>query len=144
MWSNKDKKKKQNKDLKSFWGLDDNESEQVEEGKYDIWNFEYTYNNLPTHSWYYGMALLAAPTFANHFWNKGGWIQNRANTLTFWCMFAQVFPRFQDYSVFSVIPSVYADGFANKNIHPVKADPSAQGFFAFLSIVSNASSKILF
>ena len=83
------------------------------------------------------MALLAAPTFANHFWNKGGWIQNRANTLTFWCMFAQVFPRFQDYSVFSVIPSIYADGFANKNIHPVKADPSAQGFFAFLSIVAN-------
>ena len=34
-------------------------------------------------------------------WNKGGWIQNRANTLALWCMFAQVFPMFQDYSVFS-------------------------------------------
>ena len=34
-------------------------------------------------------------------WNKGGWIQNRANTLALWCMFAQVVPAFQDYSQFS-------------------------------------------
>ena len=52
-------------------------------------------------------------------------------------MFSQVFPKFQDYSVFSVIPSVYKDGFVNKDIHPVKADPTAHGFFAVLSIVSN-------
>ena len=25
---------------------------------YDLWNFEYTYNCLPTHSWYCGLALL--------------------------------------------------------------------------------------
>ncbi len=69
---------------------------------YDLWNFCYTYNCLPTHAWYCGLALLLAPTAANFFWNKGGWIQNRANTLALWCMFAQVFPMFQDYSVFSV------------------------------------------
>ena len=69
---------------------------------YDVWNFCYTYNCLPTHAWYCGLALLLAPTVANFFWNKGGWIQNRANTLALWCMFAQVFPMFQDYSVFSV------------------------------------------
>lgn len=69
---------------------------------YDLWNFCYTYNCLPTHAWYCGLALLLAPTVANLFWNKGGWIQNRANTLALWCMFAQVFPMFQDYSVFSV------------------------------------------
>ncbi|WP_297566431.1 DUF5692 family protein [uncultured Arcanobacterium sp.] len=68
---------------------------------YDLWNFCYTYNCLPTHAWYCGVALLLAPTVANAFWNKGGWIQNRANTLALWCMFAQVFPMFQDYSVFS-------------------------------------------
>ena len=28
---------------------------------YDLWNFEYTYNCLPTHSWYCGLALLLAP-----------------------------------------------------------------------------------
>ncbi|MBQ8216438.1 MAG: hypothetical protein IJZ91_00600, partial [Oscillospiraceae bacterium] len=59
---------------------------------YDIWNFQYTYLNLPTHAWYCGLALLLAPTVANALWNKGGWIQNRANTLALWCMFAQVFP----------------------------------------------------
>ena len=63
---------------------------------YDIWNFEYTYLNLPTHSWYCGLALLLAPTFAAAVWNKGGWIQNSANTLAIWCMFAQVFPLFQE------------------------------------------------
>ncbi|MDY5584385.1 MAG: DUF5692 family protein [Arcanobacterium sp.] len=68
---------------------------------YDLWNFAYTYNCLPTHSFYCGLALLLAPTVANAFWNKGGWIQNRAFTLAIWCMFAQVYPRFQDYSVFS-------------------------------------------
>mgnify|MGYP007124150228 CR=1 FL=1 len=61
---------------------------------YDLWNFCYTYNCLPTHAWYCGLALLLAPTVANFFWNKGGWIQNRANTLALWCMFAQVFPMF--------------------------------------------------
>ena len=69
---------------------------------YDLWNFCYTYNCLPTHAWYCGLALLLAPTVAAMLWNKGGWIQNRAFTLAIWCMFAQVFPAFQDYSVFSV------------------------------------------
>ena len=104
---------------------------------YDIWNFEYTYNNLPTHSWYCGVALLLAPTFANHFWNKGGWIQNRANTLTFWCMFAQVYPSFIDSSVFKVIPSIYKDGFMNKDVEPKEADPSAQGLLAVISLIVN-------
>lgn len=69
-------------------------------GAYDIWNFCYTYNCLPHHAWYCGLALLLAPTVANALWNKGGWIQNRANTLAIWCMFAQVFPAFQEESVF--------------------------------------------
>ena len=69
---------------------------------YDLWNFCYTYNCLPTHAWYCGFALLLAPTVANALWNKGGWIQNRANTLAIWCMFAQTVPMFQDYSNFSV------------------------------------------
>ncbi len=71
---------------------------------YDIWNFTYTYNNLPTHTWYCGVALLLAPTFANALWNKGGWIQNRANTLAIWCMFAQVVPLFQVDGIFATLP----------------------------------------
>ena len=109
---------------------------------YDVWNFEYTYLNLPTHSWYCGVALLLAPTFAAAVWNKGGWIQNRANTLAIWCMFAQVVPAFQDYSKFSVLPSVYGDpydavGYMDASIRPITAHPQAQGVIAVASIVTN-------
>ena len=76
------------------------------------------------------------------FWNKGGWIQNRANTLATWCMFAQVFPKFQDYSVFSVIPSLYADGFMDPAVHPTLADPRAGGVVAVLSILINAGALV--
>ena len=104
---------------------------------YDLWNFEYTYNNLPTHSWYCGVALLLAPTVANALWNKGGWIQNRANTLALWCMFAQVFPLFQDRGVFAVIPSLYADGFMDASIHPTLVNPVPQGVIALIALAAN-------
>ncbi len=38
---------------------------------YDIWNFCYTYNCLPTHSWFCGFALLLAPTVAAFIWEQG-------------------------------------------------------------------------
>lgn len=104
---------------------------------YDLWNFEYTYNNLPTHAWYCGLALLLAPTFANALWNKGGWIQNRANTLALWCMFAQVFPLFQDASIFTTLPVVYADGFMDPTIHPTLANPVPQGVVAIIALAVN-------
>lgn len=63
---------------------------------YDIWNFAYTYNCLPTHSWYCGFALLLAPTLCSFTIGKGAWLQHRAQTLAIWCMFAQTFPAFQD------------------------------------------------
>ena len=104
---------------------------------YDIWNFCYTYNCLPTHSWYCGLALLLAPTVAGMLWNKGGWIQNRANTLALWCMFAQVFPLFQDDSVFSTITSVYANGFMDPAVRPTAANPTAQGVISIVALVVN-------
>lgn len=104
---------------------------------YDVWNFEYTYLNLPTHSWYCGFALLLAPTVAAMFWNKGGWIQNRANTLATWCMFAQVFPLFQDSSVFSALPVMYSDGIMDPNVHPQSVAPHTMGVVAVLSILIN-------
>ena len=105
---------------------------------YDLWNFEYTYNNLPTHAWYCGFALLLAPTVANALWNKGGWIQNRANTLALWCMFAQVFPLFQDASRFTTIPVLYSDGFMDAATRPSTADPRMQGVIALLALAANA------
>lgn len=108
---------------------------------YDLWNFEYTYNNLPTHAWYCGLALLLAPTFANALWNKGGWIQNRANTLALWCMFAQVFPLFQDNSIFTVISSVYPVGFdiakATADTMPESANPTMQGLISIAALAAN-------
>ncbi|MCI8614647.1 hypothetical protein D7V94_16055 [Parablautia intestinalis] len=107
---------------------------------YDIWNFQYTYLNLPTHSWYCGFALLLAPTVANALWNKGGWIQNRANTLALWCMFAQVFPLFQDASRFTTVSSVYGAGGAAAafgEAMPTTANPAAQGIISVISIVVN-------
>lgn len=109
---------------------------------YDIWNFAYTYFNLPTHSWYCGLALLLAPTFANKFWNKGAWIQNRANTLAIWCMFAQVFPLFQVGTKFAVIPSLYGSEFSSglelsQATQPAYADPRMQGIIAIMALTAN-------
>ena len=107
---------------------------------YDIWNFQYTYLNLPTHSWYCGLALLLAPTFAAALWNKGGWIQNRANTLALWCMFAQVFPLFQDASRFTTVTYVYGQGgiaAAMGSSMPTIAEPTAQGIISVLSFAVN-------
>ena len=63
------------------------------------------------------MALLLAPTIAALLWNRGGWIQNRANTLALWCMFAQVFPLFQEtfkdgrqWFSWAVLPVQYPQG----------------------------------
>lgn len=127
---------------------------------YDIWNFQYTYANLPTHTWYCGFALLLAPTFANALWNKGGWIQNRANTLGMWCMFAQVVPTFQISKKFSVLPSLYAGAgelkacdlydkamaVYNSGVNTagdviasfgITADPRAQGIVSILALFAN-------
>ncbi len=78
---------------------------------YDVWNFAYTYNCLPNHSWYCGFALLLAPTLCAFTVGKGAWLQHRAQTLALWCMFAQTFPMFQDAGMFRVDstynPAVY-------------------------------------
>jgi len=73
---------------------------------YDLWNFTYTYNCIPTHSFYAGLALLLAPTLCAFTLGKGAWLQHRAQTLAIWCMFAQTFPLFQD-SGFQMVRSAY-------------------------------------
>ena len=69
---------------------------------YDLWNFTYTYNCIPSHSWYAGLALLIAPTLCAFTVGKGAWLQHRAQTLAIWCMFAQTFPSFLDSSKYMV------------------------------------------
>lgn len=78
---------------------------------YDLWNFAYTYNCLPGHAWYCGLALLLAPTLCAFTLGKGAWLQHRAHTLAIWCMFAQTFPHFQDVGKYAVSstynPTIY-------------------------------------
>lgn len=69
---------------------------------YDLWNFAYTYNCIPDHSWYAGIALLIAPTMTAFTVGKGAWLQHRAQTLAIWCMFAQTFPSFIDAGIYAV------------------------------------------
>jgi hypothetical protein len=69
---------------------------------YDLWNFTYTYDAIPTHSFYAGLAMLLAPTLCAFTIGKGAWLQHRAQTLAIWCMFAQTFPSFQDEGIFEV------------------------------------------
>ena len=52
-------------------------------------------------------------------------------------MFAQVFPLFQDKSIFSVIPVLYSDGVMDSATHPATADPKVMGFIAVLAIATN-------
>lgn len=115
---------------------------------YDIWNFAYTYNCLPTHSWFCGVALLLAPTVAALLWNKGGWIMNRANTLCIWCMFAQVFPLFQETFAdgtrvfpWATIPKQYKDGTLNGIAagNSVNADPAAMTVVSVLALIVNVA-----
>uniref|UniRef100_A0A7C3HX35 Uncharacterized protein n=1 Tax=Gracilinema caldarium TaxID=215591 RepID=A0A7C3HX35_9SPIR len=70
---------------------------------YDLWNFTYVYNCLPTHSWYAGFALLFAATLCAFTLGKGAWLQHRAATLAIWCMFAQTFPKFLDQGATMVV-----------------------------------------
>lgn len=72
---------------------------------YDLWNFAYTYNCLPGHSWYCGFALLLAPTLCAFTVGKGAWLQHRAQTLAIWCMFAQTLPSFIDQGAYAVASS---------------------------------------
>ena len=69
---------------------------------YDLWNYAYTYNCIPEHSFYAGLALLLSCTVPAFFIKKGAWLQHRAQTLGIWCMFAMTFPSFIDTSKFAV------------------------------------------
>lgn len=109
---------------------------------YDVWNFAYTYNCLPTHSWFCGVALLLAPTIAALGWNKGGWIMNRANTLAIWCMYAQVFPLFQLITQdgtkafpWVTLPVLYKDG----SLQGIAAGTATNADPTMMTIVSAAA-----
>jgi hypothetical protein len=115
---------------------------------YDLWNFAYTYNCLPGHSWYCGLALLIAPTICAFTVGKGAWLQHRAQTLALWCMFAQTFPMFIDQGPFAVqsvasaqiAAAVKGMALTQEGIYPVlSANPDTTALFvvSLLALLSN-------
>ncbi|MEN9918157.1 MAG: hypothetical protein RL662_593 [Bacteroidota bacterium] len=58
---------------------------------YDVWNFAYIYNCIPT-SAFFGLAVLLACTIPCLLIKKGTWVQARAFTLTAWMMLLFTFP----------------------------------------------------
>ena len=69
---------------------------------YDFWNFAYTYNCIPNHSWYAGLILLLSSLIPFILIKRGVWLQHRAFTLAFWMMFAMSYPSFIDNSEYAV------------------------------------------
>jgi len=60
---------------------------------HSVWSFAYIYINDSAEAWFY-LAVIIAPAFANAIFNRGGWLQNRAQTLTLWLMLSQTVPVF--------------------------------------------------
>ena len=76
---------------------------------------------------------------------------NRANTLCIWCMFAQVFPLFQETMSdgtqiypWATLPVQYADGTLNGITagSSVNADPTAMTVVSALALILNAAALI--
>lgn len=61
---------------------------------YGIWNISYVYSCAPGNSFYSGFALNIAATVPALLWAKGTWMQNRAQTLSFWMMWVMTMPAF--------------------------------------------------
>src|SRR5690625_166400 len=61
---------------------------------YGVWNIAYVYACAPGNAFYSGFALNIAATVPALLWAKGTWMQNRAQTLTFWMMWVMTAPHF--------------------------------------------------
>ncbi len=72
---------------------------------YGIWNMSYVYNCIPERSFYAGVALVGASTFAAFVGSRGVWLQHRAQTLALWAMFTLTFPNYSNTEYFNIIPT---------------------------------------
>lgn len=90
---------------------------------YDIWNVAYCYNSISTRAMYAGVAIIIACTICELFFQKGAWLQHRAQTLALFAMFSLVVD-YQQFAIFS-ITSTY--------------DVKALYAMSLLSLIVNAS-----
>jgi hypothetical protein len=72
---------------------------------YGIWNMSYVYNCIPDRSFYAGVVLIGASTFAAFIGTKGLWLQHRAQTLALWAMFTLTVPLYATTQFFDIIPT---------------------------------------
>ena len=72
---------------------------------YGIWNMSYVYNCIPDRSFYAGVTLIAASTFAAFVGTKGLWLQHRAQTLALWAMFSLTFPDYALSGLLDIVPT---------------------------------------
>lgn len=72
---------------------------------YGIWNMSYVYNCIPDRSFYAGVVLITASTFAAFIGTKGLWLQHRAQTLALWAMFTLTFPLYATTQFFDIVPT---------------------------------------
>lgn len=70
---------------------------------YGIWNMSYVYNCIPERSFYAGVVLIGASTFAAFFKTKGIWLQHRAQTLALFAMFTLTFPGYSNTKYFNIV-----------------------------------------
>ncbi len=71
---------------------------------YSVWNAAYCYNAISTRAMYAGIAILIACAVNEFFFQRGAWLQHRAQTLALFAMFSMVVD-YQQYDAFAITSS---------------------------------------
>ena len=99
---------------------------------YDLWNFEYTYNNLPTHAWYCGLALLLALPLPMLFGIKAaGYRTELIGFMVYVCRYFRCFRMPADLPLYRYC--MQTDLWMNCPTRPAAANPTMQGVVAVIT-----------
>ncbi|MFI3208963.1 MAG: DUF5692 family protein [Eubacteriales bacterium] len=90
---------------------------------YDFWNVAYCYNAISTRSMYAGLAIIIACTLSEIIFQRGAWLQHRAQTLALFAMFSLIVD-YQQYDAFAITSSY---------------NPNALFALSFMALVVNAA-----
>lgn len=90
---------------------------------YDFWNASYCYNAISTRAMYAGISILIACTLSEFLFQRGAWLQHRAQTLALFAMFSLIVD-YQQYDAFAITSSY---------------NTSALFALAFMSLTVNAA-----
>ncbi len=68
---------------------------------YSVWNAAYCYNAISTRAMYAGVAILIACAVNEFLFQRGAWLQHRAQTLALFAMFSLIVD-YQQYDAFAI------------------------------------------